>query len=383
MNTSEQSGKDPVIIIGAGPAGLAAAALLRQADIPFVVLEKGKGVAQCWRDHYDRLHLHTVRDLSHLPGLPFPEDYPQYVPKQELVAYYEHYAQHFGIEPLTQHEVSDLTRLEDGRWQVDCSNGATFVGPQIILCAGMNRMPFRPHFQNEEEYEGAILHSHDYQNATPYRDKEVLVVGMGNSGAEIALDLCEHQVSTAISVRGPVNIVPKEVLGRPTQVTALKIAKLPHWLGDRLGLLVRKFTVGDLPKYGIELPAISPARQLRETGQTPVIDLGTLDYIRAGELEVMPAIEHFTKTGVLFTNGEERNYDAVVLATGFRAQLNDWLPLQAEYFDERGLPKSPVGQGAFAGLFFLGYNNYAPGGGLGIIRTDAPKVVRAIQASRN
>ncbi|RMF02211.1 MAG: NAD(P)/FAD-dependent oxidoreductase, partial [Bacteroidetes bacterium] len=365
-----------------GPAGLAAAALLRQADIPFLVLERGKGVAQCWRDHYDRLHLHTVRDLSHLPGLPFPDNYPQYVPKQALVDYYEQYAKRFGIEPLTEHEVTAVTRLADGKWEVSCRNGARYVGPQVIFCTGMNRVPFRPHFQNEEDYVGKILHSHDYQNPEPFIGKKVLVVGMGNSGAEIALDLCEQGVNTTISVRGPVNIVPREVLGRPTQVTALKMAKLPTWLGDRLGLIVRQLTVGDLPKYGIELPAISPARQLRETGQTPVIDLGTLDYIRSGQLKVKPGITHFTKTGVLFNNGEEEDFDAVVLATGFRAQLSDWLPLKTEYFDERGLPKSPIGQGELEGLFFLGYNNYAPGGGLGIIRTDAPKIVAAIEAAR-
>ena len=367
-----------MIIIGAGPAGLAAAGQLSEKNIPFIVLEKGEGVAQCWRDHYDRLHLHTVKELSHLPGEDFPEDYDRYVHKKDLVAYYEDYAKKRGIEPLLGKTVSAIEK-ENEVWTVSCTDDTSYQSPHVIICAGMNRIPFRPHFQNEEDFTGEIIHSHDYQNPDPYKGKRVLVVGMGNSGAEIALDLCEKGVETFISVRGPVNIVPREIFGRPTQVTALKLGKLPHWLGDAIGLVVRRFTVGDLPKYGIELPAISPAKQLRETGQTPVIDLGTLDYIRSGQLKVVPGIEHFGSTSVLFTNGEELRFDTVILATGFRAALSEWLSLDKDHFDQRELPRSPIGTGDYQGLYFLGYNNYAPGGGLGIIRHDVHAIIAALE----
>lgn len=364
----------PVIIIGAGPAGLSAAGGLHEKGIPFIILEKGEGVAQCWRDHYDRLHLHTVRDLSHLEGEPFPTDYPQYVPKKHLVAYYDNFAKKRAIQPLFGHSVDKIEK-QDEHWTVSCTNGENYTGSAVILCAGMNRIPFQPSYPGETAFAGTILHSHDYQNPAPFQGKRVLVVGMGNSGAEIALDLCEQGVETAISVRGPVNIVPREILGKPTQITALRMGKLPYWIGDNLGLLVRRLTVGDLPKYGIQLPKISPAKQLRETGQTPVIDLGTLDYIRSGELKVLPGIENYTAQGITFANGKEEAFDAVVMATGFRAQIGDWLQLDDAHFDHRGLPKQAIGQGSYDGLYFLGYNNYAPGGGLGIIRTDAPKVV--------
>lgn len=366
------------IIIGAGPAGLAAAGQLSEKGISFIMLEKGQGIAQCWRDHYDRLHLHTVKELSHLPGEDFPEDYDRYVHKKDLVRYYEQYAEKRNIKPLFGKTVVDIEKAGE-QWQVMCADGSSYKAPAVIISAGMNRVPYRPHYQNEEDFSGEILHSHDYQNPQPYEGQRVLVVGMGNSGAEIALDLCEQGVDTSISVRGPVNIVPREVFGTPTQVTALKIGKLPHWLGDALGLVVRKFTVGDLPKYGIELPAISPAKQLRETGQTPVIDLGTLDYIRSGALKVLPGVEEFAVNSIVFSNGEELPFDAVILATGFRASLSEWLNLDAVHFDQRQLPRKPIGSGPYAGLYFLGYNNYAPGGGLGIIRQDVFPIVAAIE----
>lgn len=368
----------PVVIIGAGPAGLAVAGQLRRLSIPFILLEKGTHVAQSWHNHYKRLHLHTVRDLSHLPDAPFPSDYPQYVPKDKLIAYYERYAAERDIRPLFGKTVEDLEKTGD-TWAVTCTDGSTYQARQVVLCAGMNRVPFRPHYQNEEDFVGEILHSSTYKDPSPYIGKRVLVVGMGNSGAEIALDLCEHHVDTAISVRGPVNIVPHEFLGTPTQVTALKLAKLPTWIGDTLGMLVRKMTVGDLPKYGIALPDVAPARQLRETGQTPVIDLGTVDRIRSGQLKVLPGIEEFTNDGALFAHGEEARFDAVIFATGFRAQLSDWLTLDKTHFDERGLPRQVIGADAYAGLYFLGYNNYAPGGGLGIIREDVQAVVENIR----
>lgn len=364
-----------VLIIGAGPAGLAVAAGLHQKGIDYIILEKATAVAQSWRNHYDRLHLHTVRDLSNLPAMPFPDTYPQFVHKSDLILYYEAYAKAFDIVPRYGHNVVQINRVSANKWEVHCDNGQFFNCLKVVLCAGMNRIPFRPHFHNEELFEGQILHSAVYKNTQPYQNKKVLVVGMGNSGSEIALDFAEQGVDVNISVRGAVNIVPNVFLGSPTQLTALKLAKLPNWLNDSIALLVRKITFGDLGRLGIQLPRIAPSRQLRETGQTPVIDLGTVDFIRSGAIKVKPAIEEFTHTGVLFTNGDECEYDAVIMATGYRAQLNDWFSIDKIHFDDNRLPRNTVGQDELQGIYFVGYNNYAPGGGLGIIRSESKIVV--------
>ncbi len=362
-----------VIIIGAGPAGLAVAGCLRAKGLDFVMLEQGEGVGESWRRHYDRLHLHTVKELSHLPGLPFPDAYPRYVSRDQLVAYMENYADHFDIRPLFGQAVRKIYR-EGGGWKVECASGQSWESANVILAMGLNRRPFIPEFNGLDTFAGEVLHSSRYRNAGPFKGKKVLVVGMGNSGAEIALDLCEQGVETALSVRGPVNIVPRDVLGRPTQLTALALAKLPPWLGDRLGVLLRAITVGDLSRYGIKTPDMPPAQQLRETGQTPVIDLGTLKQIRSGNIKVFPAIERIAGSAIHFADGTSGSFDGLLLATGFRPDLEDFLGDTKGLLDEHGCPVDVIGTGNWGGLYFVGFDNYITGGILGAIRRDAVRV---------
>jgi cation diffusion facilitator CzcD-associated flavoprotein CzcO len=118
--------------------------------------------------------------------------------------------------------------------------------------------------RGEARFGGRVLHSREYLDAAPFAGQRVLVVGLGNTGAEIALDLCEQGVQVALSVRSPVNIVHRDVLGRPTQRTSLMLARLPARLGDALGALLRDLTVGDLSRFGLRTAARSPLAQLRE-----------------------------------------------------------------------------------------------------------------------
>ncbi|MFN7118329.1 MAG: flavin-containing monooxygenase [Saprospiraceae bacterium] len=369
----------PVIIIGAGPAGLAIAGRLRKLAIPFEILEKTEHIASAWHEHYDRLHLHTVKELSHLPHLPFPDDYPRYVPRQKLVDYYKMYAKHFDIQPHFGEEVLSIKK-SNGHWRVKTVNGKKWDAEHVVIATGVNRSVNRPIFQGEEKFQGRIIHSRLYKNADPFENQKVLVVGMGNTGAEIALDLSENDVETYLSVRSAVNIVPRDTFAGPTQLTALRLAKLPPWLGDRIGTLLRTLMVGDLTKYGISTPALPPAAQLRTTGKTPVIDIGTIAQIKAGKIKVLPGISHFTKTEVAFTNGEKHSFDTVILATGYQAKLQDFLEDTEGLLDEHGLPNQLIGNQKFKGLYFLGFDNYVAGGILGVIYRDSEKVAKAIAA---
>lgn len=370
----------PTLIIGAGPGGLAVAGRLRQEGLDFEIVEQSGDIAYSWHNHYDRLHLHTVKQLSALPGLEFPEDYPLFVPRLQLIQYYEQYAEHFNIRPHFHAKVTDVKAVKGGKWEVRIKDQEGFVADQVVIATGVNRVPYYPHWNGQENFQGELVHSREYRNPDPFIGQKVLIIGMGNTGAEIALDLANHNVETYLSVRSPVNIVPLTFMGNPTQLTARKLARIPFGLGDWLGTQVRRIAVGNLNKYGLKTSKMPPAKQLRETGKTPVIDLGTVEQIKAGKIKILPDIDHFNIDGLLlFKNGEQHHFDAIILATGYRAQIEDFLDNTEGLLDKFHVPKSPVASGQHKGLYFVGFDNYKLGGILGTINTDSELIVKDIK----
>lgn len=369
-----------IIVIGAGPAGLAVAACLVQRGHSPLVLDRAQDIASSWRHHYERLHLHTVKTHSALPGRPFPDDAPRYVPRQGVVDYLVAYARQHGIEPeLGQNVIAVEPRREPGApWQVVLAGGRQISANHVVVATGANRRPRVPTLPGEDVFQGRLLHSRSYRNAAPFVGQRVLVVGMGNTGAEIALDLVEHGVRAAISVRSPVNIVRRDVLGRPTQLSSIALARLPPVLGDALATLLRDLTVGDLRRHGVPSASVSPLRQLREEGKTPMIDIGTVRRIKTGDIQVYSGIQRLTAGGVRFTDGHEHPFDTVLLATGYEAALGELFPYTDLALDASGMPARVSGQGALDGLHFVGFDIRQPGGLLRTIAHQAPGVAERI-----
>jgi indole-3-pyruvate monooxygenase len=366
-----------ILVIGAGPAGLAVAGCLVQRGLRPVVIEKADGVAAAWRSHYERLHLHTVKALSALPGRPFPEHYPRYVPRQAMVEYLVAYAGQHAITPLFEEAARAITPVADG-WLTVTGAKRQIVSRSVVLATGANCVPRTPAFEGQALFTGRIVHSHAYRNAQSFAGQNVLVVGMGNTGAEIALDLTEQGVRAALSVRSPLNIVHRDVLGRPTQLTSIMLAKLPQRLGDAAARLLRNLTVGDLRRWGLMTSPLSPLRQLREFGKTPVIDVGTLARIKRGEIVVHPGIESLHARGVRFVDGSDEPFDAVILATGYEAQVQRLFPTTSVPLDGNGMPREVIGQGALAGVFFVGFDIRQPGGLLRTIHAQAVQVAQTL-----
>ena len=355
--SSPATPESSTIIVGAGPAGLAVGACLARAGVSFTILERGRAVGDSWRAHYDRLHLHTNKGSSALPLRPFPRDYPRYPSRDQVVAYLESYARAFRLEPRFGEEVVAARRRDD-RWEVETPTGR-YAASHLVVATGFNHEPVVPRWPGQQAYRGRIIHSSDYRNGTAYRGKRVLVVGIGNSGAEIALDLYEHGAQATIAVRGPVNVIRRDILGVPIVVTAKVTGKLPPRIADAVSTALQRVVIGNLEPFGLRRPSYGPLTQIARTGRIPLIDVGTIAAIKAGRIAVRPGIDRFTDVGVVFTDGREEPYDAVVLATGYRPGLASFLKLD-DPLDEHGNPPGDA-RPLPAGLYFCGFKVVAAG----------------------
>jgi len=346
-----------VIILGAGPSGLAAAACLREKGVPFIVLERAGAVGSTWRDHYERLHLHTIKQFSALPGLPWPSTVPLYPSRAEVVAYLERYAAKLQIEPRFGCEVKNA-RHDGSQWIVRAGE-AEIRARGLIVATGYNRVPKQPSWPGQERFRGEIIHSSAYRNGAAWKGKRALVVGLGNSGGEIALDLWEHGARTAISVRSPIHVVPRDLLGiLPAQINSLfLLGRLPPKVADSIAVPLLRRVVGDLARFGLRRPALGPVSQVLEHGRIPLIDIGTVELIKQGLIQVFPGPRELTEEGVIFTDGRELPVDVIVLATGYRAALEGVLEHAERYVDERGYPRRHGVEAETPGLYFIGYRN--------------------------
>ncbi len=363
------------LIIGAGPAGLAVAACLRRAAIPFVVLERGDRVGTSWHRHYDRLHLHTDKRNSALPFLPFPREYPRYPSREDVIDYLETYARLFEIRPHYGQEVTSATREHD-LW-VTRTRDRRYLSRHLVIATGYNDRPVVPTWPGHENFRGPIVHSSAYRNGEPYRGQRVLVVGFGNSGGEIAVDLWEHGARPSMSVRGPVNIVRREILGVPLVTLVILLGRLPPVVGDCLSAPIRRATIGSYARLGLRQADVGPLTQIAQRGRIPLIDVGTVQLIRQGMVTVYSAVERFTEGGVRFSDGREEPFDAVVLATGYRPAVADFLADDSEVLDANGQPRSHGARTALPGLYFCGFN-LAATGMLREIAREAKAIAREI-----
>ncbi len=369
------SSQTHVVIVGAGPAGLAVGGCLRRHGIPFVLLERHEQVASAWRHHYERLHLHTTKRFSSLPYLGHPARAPRYPSRQQVVDYLDAYAERFGLQPRCGEEVRSVQRKETS-WEVETDSGR-YTAQCVVLTTGLNDAPSLPAWPDQDRFRGPILHSAQYAIGEPFRDQRVLVIGYGNSGAEIAVDLYEHGATVGMAVRSPINVVFRDHYGIPIQVLAIALSPLPPRALDAITKPVMRAVFGDLTPYGLQSAMDGVSMQLRKQAKVPVIDVGTIALIKQGKIKIFPGVERFTPDGVSFADGRIGSFDAVVLATGYHVQLRTLLAGCEGVLGANGVPLVSGRATAMPGLYFCGYRN-SIGGLLRQIGLEARHIARAI-----
>lgn len=362
-----------ILVIGAGAAGLATAAELGRLGVDAVVLERGDGPGAAWRARYDGLHLHTIRSLSGLPGAPIPRSAGRWLSRDDYARYLESYARSSGLGIRTGIDVTRIDRT-DGGWQVHTTHEA-FDAEVVVVATGMSRVPVLPDWPGRSSFGKELIHSADYRNPGPYRGRDVLVVGTGNSGAEIATQLADGGASRVrLSVRTPPQIARRDRAGVPAQVLGLALARVPASVGDAVGLALRRVSIPDLTEFGLPRPDVGPATTFRRTSQIPILDVGFVDAVRARRIEIVVAVESFTTDAVVLADGSTVAPDAVIAATGFRPGLEQ-LVGHLGVLDARGLPAKRL-----PGLYFVGMR-VVLGGGLRDVGRTGRAVAREISRS--
>lgn len=245
----------------------------------------------------------------------------------------------------------------------------------MVIATGWADFPHAPHWPGQESYRGEVIHSSAYHNPARYVGKRVLVVGFGNSGGEIALDLAEAKVNVTMAVRGPVRIVPRDLLGLPILSWAILENWLPPRVADFLNAPLLRLGVGSTQHLGLQMERKGPLQMIAEDGRIPLLDIGTLARIRDGSIKVRGGITCFTDDGVTFADAATEPFDAVILATGFHPDLRPLLPQSPGVFDAHGLPLTTGRATTEPGLFFCGHI-VVPTGQLREIGLEAKRIAR-------
>jgi cation diffusion facilitator CzcD-associated flavoprotein CzcO len=366
-----------VIVVGAGPAGIASALALKDAGLAPLVLDRADRVASSWRSRYDGLRLNTWRRFSHLPGRRFPKGTPTFPGRDQLIEHLERHAGEDGIELRLATRVERIDR-DGSEWVVRISEGE-LRARQVIVALGHEQAPFNPRWPGRDVFRGALLHSSQYKNAEPFKDQGVLVVGPGSSGMEIAHELSEGGAARVwLAVRTPPNILLRQGPGPvPGDLIGTWLWHLPTGLADRIARFASRMDLGDLTEYGLPAPERGVFTDVRARGKVPsIVDAEVIEAIKDGRIEVVAALESLDSSGVQLADGTRVEPESVICATGYRRELE---PLLGHHgvLGDRGMPKAIGPRPATEGLRFIGY--LPRPGGLGYMGKEARRAARAIR----
>ena len=325
-----------VCIIGAGSSGVAAAKALKEQSVAFECFEKGSDLGGMWRygndnglsSAYRSLHIDTSRKNLGYSDFPIPEHMPDFLSHWEVAEYLDAYAERFGVRPHIRFrtEVMDV-RPSAGEWQVTLGNGETRTYASVLVANGHLWDPRWPAFPGR--FDGTAIHSHHYKTADPFEGKRVLVVGIGNSAVDIAVDLARRAKSVHLSTRRSAWVMPKYLMGIPVDrwgAFFTRKLKLPVRVSRSILQRLMFLTVGDQARFGLPRPKHPMWREHATLSQE------LLPYIGHGWIRVKPDVRELQGRRVAFADGTSEPFDAIIYATGYKTTFPFFKP---EVFEVR------------------------------------------------
>lgn len=310
---------DRYCVIGAGPSGLVAAKNLLAKGIPCEIIEKHSDIGGIWdiknpqSTVYDNTYTITSKEITAYTDFPFPDDSPDYIHHSKVLEYLRAYAQHFDLYPHLRFntEVTQVERRSD-LWDITMNDGKTYRYRGLIIANGHNWYPKKPQYPGE--FSGEEIHSASYKNPDNFKGKNVLIVGAGNTGCDIAVETSHVAKSTFISMRRGYYFVPKFVFGIPADKLgqSSQSTAIPMRLVRFLYKLLLKFTVGAPSRYGLP----EPDHQLLES--PPIVNNLLPYYVAHKRVGVKRDIDYFDGDLVYFKDGSSEQIDTVIYATGYQ-----------------------------------------------------------------
>ncbi len=359
--TNPSSREHPVLILGAGINGLAAAYELKKIGAQPVILDASAKPAAQWRDRHDQLRLNTHRLISHLPGMRIPRRFGAFPSRDHMVRYLEDY-EHFLDVPIYRNV--RVKRIDPGRhgWRLTASDGI-WQARNVIIATGNERVPFIPSWPGHNEFTGELVHAAHFGRADHFQDKRVLVVGAGNSGTDVLNHLVRIRTNALwVSVRNGPTILPTRVLGMPLQLMSPLFVPWPVKVVDILMAGTERLFLGDLLKYGLPKHPDGVATRLIREGVAPAFDDGFVAALKAGRVEVLPAVARLDGEAVVLADGKTIQPDVVICATGYRPGLEGMVS-HLGVLDNTGHPThpGPIPHPDRKGLWFMGFSPRLPG----------------------
>ncbi|UTW04145.1 NAD(P)/FAD-dependent oxidoreductase [Amphritea atlantica] len=350
-----------VIIIGAGLSGLTTAHALKAKGIKATIIDAASQIAEPWRARHPQLKLNIYRKFASLPGLPMDKRHGDFVPRDAVVGHLETFARQLNLPIQFETEVQQISRQGE-HWRVDTNKGS-LESNHIVVATGREKIPYIPDWPERDTYSGEILHAAALGDIARYAERDILVVGAGNSGTDVLNHLSRIPTGKVwVSLRHGPTIMPTRLFGFPMHRLAKLFTLLPLPVLDAALALTQRLVYGKLSRYGLHSHPDGGGTRLNVDGISPALDDGFVAALKRGQMQIVSETMAFNTDAVQLGDGSIIKPEIIICATGYRSGLEGWFAGMG-VLNRDGRPKCSAGEfdPSHPGLWFCGYKTTLTG----------------------